>query len=245
MKNLDLKDVQNYVKSHIKEFHDKRIDSLDKLKLTDVLKRKNPYLYKAKNQETASEIVGSIVSAFLSSNEETLFGDWLEKLAIFINGKVYGGEKSASQGIDLDFTDDDGVRFLVSIKSGPHWGNSSQIKKMEQDFTAAKQRIRQNDKKINIIAVNGCCYGKTTKPDKGNYYKLCGQEFWKLISGDPSLYLKIIKPLGYQAKAKNTAFQKAYNKKMNLFLKDFTSNYCTEKGAVDWDKIVKLCSEKK
>ena len=31
------------------------------------------------------------------------------------------------------------IRYIVSIKSGPKWGNSSQIKKMVQNFKQAKR----------------------------------------------------------------------------------------------------------
>lgn len=48
MKKLSLKDVSRYVENNIGIFHQKRIQSLDSLKLTQVLKRKNPYLFKAK-----------------------------------------------------------------------------------------------------------------------------------------------------------------------------------------------------
>ena len=37
-----------YVEENIGTFHAKRIQSLDDLKLSKVLKRKNPYLFKAK-----------------------------------------------------------------------------------------------------------------------------------------------------------------------------------------------------
>lgn len=43
-----------------------------------MLKRKNPYLFKAKYVLTAEQIVKNIVDAHISSNEETIFGDWLE-----------------------------------------------------------------------------------------------------------------------------------------------------------------------
>ena len=49
MKKLDLTEVSKYVEKNIGVFHKKRIDSLDTLKLKKVLKRKNPYLFKAKN----------------------------------------------------------------------------------------------------------------------------------------------------------------------------------------------------
>jgi len=133
MKKLNLKDVSHYVEENIGTFHEKRIQSLDSLKLTQVLKRKNPYLFKAKYVLTADQIVRGIVDAHISSSEEGIFGDWLEGLAIFINGKVYGGRKSGITNIDLEF-DTDGKRNIVTIKSGPNWGNSSQIKKMVADW---------------------------------------------------------------------------------------------------------------
>lgn len=53
-------------------FYLKRINALASLKLTDVLKRKNPYLFKAKNIELAGDLVKSIVDAFLSSQIDQL-----------------------------------------------------------------------------------------------------------------------------------------------------------------------------
>lgn len=117
-------EITKYVSTHIGEFHQKRIDRLKKLKLKNVLKRKNPYLFKAKYLLTSEQIIKSLVDAFLSSNEETIFGDWLEGLAIFVNQLVYEGWKSGIPGIDLEF-DKKGTRYIVAIKSGPNWGNSS------------------------------------------------------------------------------------------------------------------------
>ena len=129
MRRLNLQDVLDYVEINIVKFHYKRIESLDKLKLSQVLKRKNPYLFKAKYVLTAEQIIKGLVDAHISSNEETIFGDWLEGLAIFINNKVYDGWKSGIRGIDLEF-DSSQTRNIVTIKSGPNWVNSSQIAKM-------------------------------------------------------------------------------------------------------------------
>ena len=91
MKQLNLTDVTKYVEDNIGVFHQKRIERLNRLNLKTVLKKKNPYLFKAKHILTAGEIVQGIADAFISSAEETIFGDWLEGLAIFINQKVYSG----------------------------------------------------------------------------------------------------------------------------------------------------------
>ena len=156
MNNLSLEDVKSYVHEHIGEFHQDRINSLSALKLTKVLQRKNPYLYKAKNMLTSEMIVRGFVDSHISSNEETIFGTWLEGLAIFINSQVFNGWKSGIPGIDLE-GDYEGIRYIVNIKSGPNWGNSSQISKLIDDFSRAKRTLRTSNSKLSITAVNGCC----------------------------------------------------------------------------------------
>ncbi len=237
-------EVLEYVEKNIGIFHSKRIQSLDTLKLSRVLRRKNPYLYKAKNVLTADEIVRSIVDAHISSSEEGIFGDWLEGLAVFINQEVYNGWKSGIIGIDLEFDKDD-KRYIVTIKSGPSWGNSSQIRKMISDFTTAKRTLRTSNSQLNIVAINGCCYGKDSHSDKGDYIKLCGQQFWEFISGNSQLYIDIIEPLGFKAKEKNDVYLESYAKKINMFVKEFTSEFCKDSGEIDWEKLVKFNSAAK
>ena len=241
MGKLKLNDVTDYVKEHIGEFHQSRLLTLENLKLSRVLKHKNPYLFKTKNILTSEMIVRSLVDAYISSNEETIFGNWLEGLAIFINEKVYGGIKSSAQGIDLEFLDKD-VRYIVAIKSGPNWGNSSQIKKMKLDFTRAKQTLRTSGAKTNIQAINGCCYGRDNKPDKGDYFKYCGQKFWEFISGNENLYTDIIEPLGHDAKNKNDEYNLSLSNMINRFTKDFSEEFCENTGEINWDKLVQFNS---
>lgn len=242
MKKLDLNDVRLYVEQNIGTFHQKRIQSLDQLKLVNVLKRKNPYLFKAKYVLTSGEIVKGLADAHISSNEETIFGDWLEGLAIFINSKVLDGWKSGIPGIDLEF-DKDNIRYIVTIKSGPNWGNSRQIMGLKADFLTAQRTLRTSNSKLNIVAVNGCCYGRDNVPDKGNYYKYCGQRFWEFISEDPNLYTSIIEPLGHQARIHNDAFLQSYSQMVNKFDAEFINNYVLPNGAIDWEKIVELNSK--
>ena len=234
--------VITYVEENIDTFHKKRIASLERLKLKTVLSKKNPYLFKAKYILTTDEIVRGITDAFISSNEETIFGDWLEGLAIFVNQQVYGGRKSGIKGIDLEF-DKENIRYIVSIKSGPNWGNSSQISKLRSDFKTAMKTLRTSNSDVaSIIAVNGCCYGIDNNPDKGDYFKYCGQKFWEFISGDKNLFIDIIEPLGVSAKQRNEEFQKTYSQLINKFIKEFSTDFCSKSGEIDWVKLVKYNS---
>ncbi|MCL4257204.1 MAG: cytosolic protein [Anaerolineales bacterium] len=241
MRTINLEDVRQYVEENISVFHQQRLDSLQRLKLSAVLKRKNPYLYKAKNILLAQDLIKSLLEAHLSSNEETIFGDFLENLARFVSAKTTSGRKSSTRGIDLEF-EAGGTVYLVTIKSGPNWGNSGQIDKMVQNFKTAKKILGTNSRKTNVIAVNGCCYGIDNKPDKGDYLKLCGQAFWTFISGNEDLYIEIIEPLGFEAKRRNDDFVEEYSKILNVFTQSFMEEFCVN-GEINWAKLVRFNSE--
>ncbi|HHN46761.1 MAG TPA: cytosolic protein [Planctomycetes bacterium] len=238
---LNKYEITKYIEDTIPNFHQRRLESLLALNLKKVLQRKNPYLFRAKNINTASELVKGILDAYLSSQEETIFGGFLEGLAIFICSKVYGGWKSSAEGIDLEF-DKDGTRYIVTIKSGPNWGNSGQISKMKENFRKARRILRTSAGVTNVEAVNGCCYGRENSPEKGEYLKLCGECFWTFISGRTSLYMDIIKPLGNRAKEKNEEFLMEYGKAVNRFVRQFIDEFCSEDGLILWDKLLKFNS---
>jgi hypothetical protein len=246
MPKLKLKDVTRYVEANIGHFHASRLAKVNSIKLKEILQSKNPYLFKAKNVTKASEIVQGILDAYLSSSEEGIFGNWLERLAIYINNLVYRGRKAGVDGIDLDFDKEDGQRYLVTIKSGPNWGNHDQIKKMIDLFNTARKRLKTSGAKVNVTCVNGCCYGKTTDTNQykstGDYYKVCGQSFWELISGDSQLYIRIIEPLGHEAEVRNKEFKKAYGKLINRITKEFLEDFCTRDGDIDWERLVQFNS---
>src|SRR5260221_551993 len=120
LSEMTYKSVEKFIQKNIGDFHRSRIQSLEKLKLTEIVQRKNPYLFRAKNIVTASDLVQAILDARLSSSEEGLFGNFLEELAIFVAKNAGGGVKSAIKGIDIELVRD-GVRYLIAVKSGKNW----------------------------------------------------------------------------------------------------------------------------
>lgn len=107
--------------------------------------------------------------------------------------------------------------------------------------TKAARTLRTANSTLGIIAVNGCCYGRGAKPDKGDYYKYCGQQFWEFISGNSDLYLKTIKPLGYAARQRNAEFEKEYAAIVNRFTIEFSNKFVAE-GKINWDNLVRFNS---
>ena len=240
MHNLDMLEVCDFVNKNIVDFHQRRIYSLESLDLNKLL-RKNPYLFKAKNISTANELITGLLEAFLSSSEEKLFGDFLEELAIFIAGKIYNGHKSSAPGVDLEFFNQQ-IHYIVSIKSGTNWGNSSQHRKLQEDLANAVVRIKQSNYQKNVQPVLGICYGKTKTSFLRGYMKVVGQNFWYLISGNKELYKEIIEPIGYRAKEHNDSFYLEKNRVINRFTKQFLDNYCDSKGEINWERFVEFNS---
>lgn len=245
MRRLSIKEISEYVEKHISSFHQKRLETVKtKVDLDEILKQKNPYLFKAKNILTAQDLVKGFLDAFLQSQEETLFGDFIEGLAIFVCNSVYGAKKSDLTGIDLEF-EKDSVIYIVEIKAGWNWGNSSQIKQLKINFANAKQFLERKTGR-KVIAVNGCCFGNKNNrnPEKTGYYKICGQEFWHLISGSEKFYLDIVEPIGHQAKQKNEEFLEAYAILVNKFTLEFAQRFC-DNGKINWEKLLVFNSGKK
>ena len=89
MKKFNPREIYEYVEKHISIFHQRRLDYVqNEVDLLKILKQKNPYLFRAKNVLTAQDLIKGFLDAFLQSQEETLFGDFIEGLAIFVCDKV-------------------------------------------------------------------------------------------------------------------------------------------------------------
>jgi len=256
--NSDYQVYYEYLATNVlTPFYEKRFEKLRKLKLQDILKRKNPYLLKAKNITLAGDFVKSIIDAYLSSQEETIFGNLLEGFAVFVSATLYNGVKSELNSIDLEFERDDRY-YIVGIKSGTNWGNSDQVNRMKDNFKKAKKLLRDKGIHKEIIAVNGCMYGKDGNPLKDKkklskkvvdeepdkvYYKYAGQDFWRFVSGDDNLYQAIIVPIDQEAKRKDELFKSTYDAKVNEMTIDFTRYFITN-NQIDWVKLVDYVSKR-
>jgi hypothetical protein len=86
---LTAQELQDLIAKALKDFYKRRLQRLGKLRLKQVLRRKNPYLYKAVGNRSAAEIVEGILSAYLSSSDEGIFGDaFFEPIAKAVSGGV-------------------------------------------------------------------------------------------------------------------------------------------------------------
>ena len=171
------------IASALETFYGTLIEKIDGLNIQKVMKRKNPYLYRAKAMQSATEIVDSVLTAFVSSSEETIFGNcFFEPIAIAASG----GNKALAEGIDIMIQNNEtNTISAIAVKSGPSVFNADSKKRQEQNFTAASKLAQQA--KARYEAYIGYCYGKKKESGRGKpkmYQELAGKRFWAELTGD-------------------------------------------------------------
>ena len=208
-------------------------------KLSDIQKvllKKNPFLFSIRTTDDPNVLAKMVVEAHISSSEETMFGNLIEDIAIAVCGHAKGGKKSAASGIDLEY-DEGGERTIIQVKSGPRWGNSDQRKKLEDNFGTAQKRLRQSNSKIRVRCVEGISYGRSGIIDKGHYYKITGNAFWKDISGWDGTAKAIIQTLNSHAK---NGMQSSKNNAADVIVDFLQKNGATKGGKIQWDVLLSL-----
>lgn len=226
------------VGSALTAFYSALTKTLDDMDVDKILKRKNPYLYRAKGINSAGQIVGGILSAYVSSSEETVFGNcFFEPIALVVSG----GQKAVSEGIDIT-VDKDNAIYSIAVKSGPAVFNADSRKRQEQNFQSAQKRAQQAKKAYFPVVGYGYGKKKTKVGHEKFYLEIAGKDFWEWMTGDPEFYTKIIAFMGTRPDEYVKEFENAYNKAENRMVREFTVKYCKDDGSVDWDRLIKFNS---
>lgn len=215
------------------DFYKRRIDKISTLKLKSTLKRKNPYLYRAVGVQQAGQIVSEILSAYMSSSDEGIFGDaFFEPLAKFVSG----GHVSPSQGVDVALETEAQYK-AIAVKSGPSVFNAQSKRRQAQDFLALRNRLLKLQKQFDPLV--GYAYGNKQQKTKGDavFRELAGQAFWQEITGDADFYLKIIRLMKNKPQEHLQEYQDAFNAAVNRFTKEFIDEFCFTDGSIDWEKL--------
>jgi len=77
-------ELTSIVSGAVGEFYKSRLDKVKNIKLNKILGRKNPYLYQTYGINNPSEFIKKILLDFITSSDETVFGDQVfEKIAKF------------------------------------------------------------------------------------------------------------------------------------------------------------------
>lgn len=220
-------------------FYASLITKIDSLNIRIVIKRKNPYLFRAKAMNGAAQIVDAILAAFISSSEETIFGNvFFEPIA----AAAAQGQKALAEGVDI-MVERDNTVYAIAVKSGTSVFNADSRKKQEQNFMAASKLAQQAKKRF--VPIVGYGYGKKKSSNRGLpkfYTELAGKDFWTKLTGDDEFYIKLIRFMDKLPEKYIEEFDASYQKAANRLVKEFTQEFCLEDGSIDWERLVEFNS---
>jgi len=233
--------LENNIETCLEKFYANRLTGLQKLSLKKVLQKKNPYLYRALGIEKASEIVEQIMSAYVTSSDETIFGNvFFEPLAKL----AAAGQVAPTEGVDFALEKTD--RYLaVAVKSGPNWGNADQHKRQSTNFDALRNRLYKLNKQFDPLV--GQAYGQqcSEPTENSRFRRRSGQAFWLEITGDPDFYLKLIRLMKDVPERNRPKFRAEWDQAVNRFTRDFMTDFCRQDGSIDWESLVAFNSSVK
>lgn len=237
---MEAMELESLIKGSLDEFYQRRLKALTKLNLKDVLKRKNPYLYRAIGYQRASELVEGLLQAPISASDETIFGDaFFEPLV----RKCSMGKVSESEGTDVSIETENRYT-VISVKSGPNPFNSSQAKRQEDEFKTLQRRLLKVHKQFDPVL--GSCYGQVNAAPtaKRSYRKIAGQALWEELTGDAEFYVKLVRLIQDYSVSHRIEFEKEFTKAVKRFTDEFLDNFRTEDYEIDWEKLVRFNSGK-
>lgn len=220
----------------------KRFATLEKLKLTKLL-NKNPYLYRALGIGDSSEFIMQLMVAFVSSSDETIFGnDFIEPLAIFAARHANQHDEAertvtVGAGSGQDIAIETARSYLaISVKSGKNIFNAQSTKGQDSEFTALTSRLKKLNKALRPIIGYG--YGRKRQLKASNVEKFAGQAFWRLLTGEVDFYLRISAAMETFSGEHGQSYTTAFEKKHQQLLREFMINYVDEDGSIRWKAIV-------
>lgn len=223
--------------------YQKRFAALQELKLSDLLK-KNPYLYRALGAHRANDFIEQMLTARISSSDETIFGnDFFEPLAVFAAQQAQGGYATPAMvtvgaGAGQDIAIETAQEYLaISVKSGTNIFNSQSEKGQSTEFNQLQARLKKLGKMFRPIIGYG--YGrKTARKTTSPVERLAGQQFWELLTGESDFYLRISRAMETFASEHAAAFKLALDTKQDALLREFMIHFVEETGSIRWDAVV-------
>jgi Type II restriction endonuclease EcoO109I len=235
--------LERLIRECLTSFYKRRIAALDKLNLERILGRKNPYLFKASGIQSAPEMIAQLLSAHVSSSDETIFGsEFFEPIC----RALCGGHIAAAHGSDF-VIETDRTYEVIALKSGTNIYNSSQTSKQNEEFEQIMRSLRATTGGLGkeFIPIMGCGYGRVSRPEptgKRRYFKLAGQSFWEKITGSPTFYLDLVRLMRDDPDRHKPEFTAAWDRAVTRFSGEFWERFCDKAGNILWEKLVEFNS---
>ena len=231
---VDYAALEPVIQQCLLDYQGKRLAKLKKLKGKALLRKKNPFLFAASGVETLRDLAEKVLTAYLSSSEETIFGNvFFEPIAL----KVSGGSATAPAGVDI-VIENEKLYKAIAVKSGPSVFNADSKQRQNTNFIKLQSRMSKTPKRLEFVV--GYAYGKkkARKSEQFVFREVAGREFWEEISGDPDFYTWIFKRIRDGNKPYAEAYFKSKQETLERLVAELTPDYAHRDGTINWEALL-------
>ncbi len=235
---MDTGALEKAISDSLEKFHKQRLLAAQKLQALPLLRRKNPYLYRALGYEIAADLMRALLESHLKESDETIFGNtFFEPIALL----ALGGHVAEAPGVDIVKETENRI-LAVAVKSGPNVFNASQKRRQNAEFNTLRSRLQKTQKAFDPLLGHG--YGRFVQgpSDSKNYRDSSGQAFWEEITGDPEFYLELIRLMRDEPRRYKEEFDREWGAIINRLTQEFTVQFCLPDGHIAWERLVELVS---
>ena len=229
---------QNIVNSIVLE----SLKGLERIKRKEIsfpklLSKCNPYELVV-NCQTVESLVDFIMGSHKQTSSQTIWGNYLESIAVKVCEKNLNGIKSKEECTDIEWFCD-GVKHFRGWKSSPKWCNADQKRAVNLKETELKNTEDFGSYKVLTS------YGKTTKRITTNsFVQLSGQEAWEEISNDNELYNKIMVGIELNRNIIVQFIESIYISDRERIIPWMEDNFLNDNNTINFIKINKYVSSR-
>ena len=214
----------------LESLNDLRSIKRQEISFPKLLSKSNPFELVV-NCKTANDLVLFILEAHKRISSQTIWGNYLESIAVKISNITLNGYKSKEECSDLEWVKDNKKHYR-GWKSSPNWCNSDQKKAVN---TKMRSLIMNDDFGSFKVLTS---YGKTTKKvSKVGFVQLSGQDAWEEISSDSDLYNKLMNAIHINNEIIGQFLENIYISDMSKSVSWFTENFTNEDTTINFNKI--------
>ena len=229
-------EMDSLIRARFRNAHAGLLVFFSEMNLHDLLRRENPYQL----SQMGDEIVGDLIRKLLSKQVETWVSSEIEVLMEALATRAveltHGGRKSERKGISFEFACN-GCRYIVALVPSPTHDAGNEILEVEDRLHDAGAEIQTQNPHAKVVPVVACYYGKGPVIQTDDYFKYCGQDFWKLVSSDDELYTRITTRLRQAFMISALKQTHEFAGVVNRLSSEFWNQFCDESGRIDWQKV--------
>ncbi len=219
------------------------LKGLEKIKRQEMsfpklLSKCNPYEL-CVNCDTIECLVDFVLSNHKQTSSKTIWGNYLETIALNISKLTIDGYKSKEECTDIEWISD-GLKHYRGWKSSPKWCNADQKRAAN-----LKQNELKNNSDFGSFKIL-TSYGKTTENrNKNNFPQLSGQDAWKDIDpNDDKLYDKVMISINNNSKVIGLFLESIYISDKGKIITWMKDNFLNNDNTINFIKINKYVSSR-